>query len=120
MVSTVRPSVPAATSSASRNDGRAVAPVGAGDGHGLHVVGGELHRVRDPFTAAVLSADGQHRQGQPPSLALRLLRDGGIERPVPSEAAAQGVLVGSEDVDVVVDGVVGSGLAAATAYSLPM
>jgi hypothetical protein len=58
----------------------------AGNDQGLHVVGGELHRVRCLITQAVLAADAQHGQGQPPFLALLVLRDGGVERgsrPVP-------------------------------------
>src|SRR5262249_48269086 len=37
----------------------------AGDDQGLHVVGGELHRVRDLFAQAVRAADGQDGHGQP-------------------------------------------------------
>jgi hypothetical protein len=64
---------------------------GAGKDHALHVVGDELHRAGDPFTAAFRAADGQDGQGQPPGLALLVLRDDGGERAVELEAAAQGV-----------------------------
>ena len=73
----------------------------------LHVVGDELHRVRGPFATALRSADRQDGQGQPPGLALLVLRDDGGERAVELEAAAQGVGVGGEGVDVVPDGVLG-------------
>jgi hypothetical protein len=64
---------------------------GAGKDHALHVVGDELHRAGDPFTAAFHAADGQDGQGQPPGLSLLVLRDDGGERAVELEAAAQGV-----------------------------
>ncbi len=77
-------------------------PVAAvGDDHGLHVVRDELHRIRGPFTDALRSADRQHGQGQPPFLALRVLRAIGVPRAVLPEAPAQSVGVGGEDVDVV-------------------
>jgi len=38
----------------------------------------------------VRSADAQHGQGQPPGLALLVLRDGGIQRAVDREAGVQG------------------------------
>ena len=60
----------------------------------------------DVLTEARLSADRQDGHGQPAGLALLVLCDGRIERPVPPEAAAQGVRVG-EHADVVVDHVVG-------------
>jgi hypothetical protein len=78
----------------------------AGEDHGLHVVRGELHRVPDPFTCTFRSADRQDGQGQPPGLALLVLRDAGGDRAVEPEAAAQGVGVCGEGVDVVPDGVV--------------
>ena len=74
-------------------------PVGAaGNDQGLHVVGGQLHRVRDPLADAFRSADGQDGQGQPPFRALLVLRDGGIERAVDREAGVQGVGIGGERV----------------------
>ena len=79
----------------------------AGDDQGLHVVGGELHRVRDLFAQAVRAADPQDGQGQPPGLALLVLRDGGVQRAVDREAGVQRVGVGGEGVDVVPDRVVG-------------
>jgi DDE domain len=79
----------------------------AGDHQTLHVVRGEPHRVRDPLTLACRPADRQHGQGQPPGLAPLVLRDGGVERAVPPEAAAQGFRVAGEGADVVPDGVVG-------------
>ena len=80
---------------------------GAGEDHGLHVVGDELHRVPGTFTGALLAADRQDGHGQPPGLALLVLRDDRGERAVELEAAAQRVGVGGEGVDVVLDGVVG-------------
>jgi hypothetical protein len=47
---------------------------GAGNDQALHIVRGELHRVPDPLTGACRSADRQDGQGQPPGLALRVLR----------------------------------------------
>jgi hypothetical protein len=79
----------------------------ARDDQGLHVVGGELHRVRDLFTQAVRSADAQHGYPQPPGLALLVLRDGGIQCAVDREASVQRGGVGGEGVDVVADGVIG-------------
>jgi hypothetical protein len=78
----------------------------AGDDQCLHVVGGQLHRVRDLFAQAVLAADGQDGQGQPAFLAPLVLRDGGIQRAVDREAGVQGLRIG-EGVDVVADGVAG-------------
>jgi hypothetical protein len=49
-----------------------------GDDQGLHVAGGEFHRVRDLLLQAVLAADAQHGHGQAPGRALLVLRDGGI------------------------------------------
>ena len=79
----------------------------AGNDQGLHVVGSELHRVPDAFTGAFRSADGQHGQGQPPDLALLVLRNAGGDGAVEPEAAAQVVGVGGEGVDVVPDRVAG-------------
>jgi hypothetical protein len=72
----------------------------------LHVLRDGLHRLSDVFTEACLSADREDGHHQPLGRALLVLCDGGIERPVPPEAAAQGVGVG-EHPDVVVDHVVG-------------
>jgi hypothetical protein len=79
----------------------------AGNDRALHVVRGEPHRVRCPFTDALRPADRQHRQGQPPGLALLVLRDGRVKRAVGREAAVQGFGIGSEGLDVVPDGVIG-------------
>jgi hypothetical protein len=79
----------------------------AGKDHALHVVRDELHRAGDPFTGAFRDADGQDGQAQPPGLAPLVLGDDGGERAVELEAAAQGIGVGGEAVDVVADGVVG-------------
>jgi hypothetical protein len=80
-------------------------PVAAAwDDQGLHVVGDQLHEVADHVTGAFPAADGQDGHGQPPGLALLVLRGDGGERPVDLEAAAQGVGVGGEAVDVVTDG----------------
>ncbi len=75
---------------------------GAGNDQALHVVRDELHRVRDVVAEAHRAADRQHGHGQPLRLALRVLRDRGIERSVKPEAAAQGVGIG-ESTDVVLD-----------------
>src|SRR5262249_19589959 len=79
----------------------------AGDDQGLHVVGRELHRVPDAFTGAFRSAYRQHGQGQPPDLAVFVLRDAGGDGTVEPEAAAQVVGVGGEGVDVIPDRVAG-------------
>src|SRR5215469_1477786 len=50
----------------------------ARDDHALHVVGGELHRVRGRLADTFRSADRQDRLGQPSFLTLLVLRDGGI------------------------------------------
>ena len=63
----------------------------AGNDQSLHVVVGELHRGRDLIAQAVLAADPEQRQGQPPVPALLVLRDGGIERAVDREAGVQGL-----------------------------
>src|SRR5271165_367568 len=84
--------------------------VGAvGDDQGLHVVGGELHRVRDLVGQAVAAADAQHGHRQPPGLALLVLRDGGIQSPVDREAGVQHRGVAGESVDVMPDRVAGQG-----------
>src|SRR6516164_4085782 len=81
-------------------------PVGAaGDDQGLHVVRGELHRGRDLFAQAVLAADGQDGQGQPPFLALLVLRDRGLQRAVDREAGVQRLGTGGQGIDVMLDGV---------------
>jgi hypothetical protein len=79
----------------------------AGNDQTMHVVGGQLHRARGPLADAFRSADGQDGQGQPPFLALLVLRDGGIERTVGRKGAAQGVGIGGEQVYVVADGLIG-------------
>src|SRR5207244_20315 len=61
----------------------------------------------DRLTDASRSADREDGKGQPPGLALLVLRDGGVERAVELETAAQGSRDGREGVDVVPDGVVG-------------
>ena len=60
----------------------------------LHVVRDEPHRLRDVVTEACRSADREDGHGQPLGLALLVLGDGRVERPVEPEAAAQGVGVG--------------------------
>ncbi|MGN9908948.1 hypothetical protein ACTMTJ_15500 [Phytohabitans sp. LJ34] len=84
---------------------------GARDDQALHVVGDEFHHVRDRFSGACGAADGQDGQGQPRLVVTPLvLRDGGVQRAVPLEAAVQGLRVAGEGVDVVADGVVGQPL----------
>ena len=67
---------------------------GAGEDHGLHVVGDELRRGPDHVSGAFRAADGQDGHGQPPFLALLVLGGGGGDRPVEAEAPAQGFGVG--------------------------
>src|SRR6202012_86454 len=59
------------------------------------------------FTAAFGATEGQHRYGQPPGLALLVLRGQDRECTVELEAAAQGVGTGGESVDVIPDRVAG-------------
>ena len=60
-----------------------------------------------PFADTLRPADRQHGQGQPPGLALLVLRDGDIQRAVGREAAARRFGIGGEGLDVVPDRVIG-------------
>src|SRR5262249_59789130 len=78
----------------------------AGEDYGLHVIGDEFHRVPGAFTGAFPAAHRQDGEGQPPGLALLVLRGAGGDGAVEPETAAQVIRV-FEDVDVVLDGVAG-------------
>jgi hypothetical protein len=77
---------------------------GAGNDNALHVVRGELHRVRAACTDAFGSADRQDGKGQSAGLAPLVLPNGDVERAVGREAAAQNLGVGGQGGGVVTAG----------------
>jgi hypothetical protein len=67
---------------------------GARDDGCLHVVRDELHCFGCPFTAALVAADRENRERQPPRLALLVSRYVRVNCAIPFETAAQGVGAG--------------------------
>src|SRR5262249_50645482 len=58
-------------------------PVAAfGDDDTLHVVGDELHRADDAFADALSASNRKNRERQTAHLALSILRNGRVDRPV--------------------------------------
>ncbi|WP_413092759.1 hypothetical protein [Streptomyces phaeochromogenes] len=76
----------------------------------LHVIGGKLHGPADRCTHVLRAPDREDGEGQPSGPALLVLRDGRIECAVELKAGSKGFRVGSEGVDVMLDGLVGQRL----------
>src|SRR5262245_64513101 len=65
-------------------------PVSAvGNDLAFHVVSNQPHRVRHAFADALASADGENGQRQLALLALRVLRDGDVDRSIRRETATE-------------------------------